>query len=515
MTPRRSDHKVGPTAPVDDAGLGRQAVHVMEPASGALLGGSRFGGLAALGLVVVLVGAAPFLVLLRLVEREWPPLLRVDAGVAASLNAWLTDNPAWVRPTAVVSELGGGATATVVLGLAAAWMVLRLHPRLALYVVVTGLGLALIVPVSKAIVGRARPELPVELVDLPSNASFPSGHSMTAMVTWGVVAALAWPRVRRRGLLAVATGSVVLVVGLTRLVLGVHWVSDVLAGWTLGAAWLLTTTGAFHWWVRYRGERRRTADDLSQQPLELHLTPVDEPVLAPGRGGWPAVAAGAAAIVAVLTGLGLLVTRGLDATSLASWDRATVAELATSRSEALTRLASGIEALSGLWGVAAVATATAVLALAYRGSWRPVAFVVLAVLGEVALYGIISQLVGRARPTVPDLTEGLPAGASFPSGHVAAATVAYGAAAVLVVLYSRRSVRWLLPAAAAAMVVAVMLARIYVAAHFPTDVVAGLLLGLLWLAVLARTVLGLPLPTPPRSWADELRPGRRERSLTP
>jgi undecaprenyl-diphosphatase len=89
----------------------------------------------------------------------------------------------------------------------------------------------------KAAVGRARPVWP-DPVDSAHYAAFPSGHAMTATVVCGL---LLWllqlygaGRALRRTALALAVVSVV-GVGLTRVWLGVHWPSDVLGGWLLGA----------------------------------------------------------------------------------------------------------------------------------------------------------------------------------------------------------------------------------------------------------------------------------------
>lgn len=467
-------------------------------------GAERYGSLAALGLVAVVAGALPFLVLLALVQTRWAPLERLDLMVADGLNAWLAGNPAWQRPTEVASELGGGATATIVLTIAVIWLMIRAQPRVALFVAVTGLGLAVLVPVSKAVVGRERPDVLVPLVELPTNASFPSGHAMTSLVTWGVLVVAAWPLVNRRRLLASVTTLVVVLVGVTRLVLGVHYVSDVLAGWALGAAWLAASTAAFHRWLRYRHDLLHTDDDTPAARSSLHLAPVDEPVLGGGRGAAPRTALGALAIVVVLVGLGELLTRLPADNPVVAWDQRVVESLAVGRTHQTTLLVSTIEWFSGLWGVVVATVAVAAVAMAYRGSWRPVAFVLLAVLGEVLIYGAVSQLVGRLRPDVPDLTTGLPVGASFPSGHTAAATAIYGAMVVLVFASSRRWWRWVVPAGVGLLLAATMLGRLYVGAHYPTDTIAGVVLGLMWLAVLSRYVLAMPMDEPWPSWREEL-----------
>ncbi|MGQ4819044.1 phosphatase PAP2 family protein, partial [Enterococcus faecium] len=91
----------------------------------------------------------------------------------------------------------------------------------------------ILVPVTKALIGRARPLVESPVSELPSNASFPSGHAMVAVVTYGMLALLALPAVRSRARRWVLAGTllIVLAVGFTRLALGVHFVTDVLAGW--------------------------------------------------------------------------------------------------------------------------------------------------------------------------------------------------------------------------------------------------------------------------------------------
>lgn len=446
--------------------------------------------LSLLGLIALLVGALPFIALLGLVVTRWAPLDSLDQSVAQGLNDVLSSKPIHVRVLEIASELGGGATASFAFTVAAVWLVLRREPRRALYLASTGLGLAVLVPVSKALVGRPRPDVLLPVVDIPTNPSFPSGHAMSSLVTWGALTLVALPMVRRRSqwLMVLTTGAVVMVVGFTRLALGVHFVTDVVAGWALGATWLGITYAAFHRWLRRPRLSSRIASGWNSSAGML-LTPVNEPAMPAGaRSAW-CVAGSAAVITAVITALGLLITGPLIDTSLLRWDVATVEHVAVLRSAEASTALHALGKLGGLWGVVAVAIATCAIGHAYRGSWRPVLFTVLAVLGEVAIYGATSHMVARRRPDVPDLTSGLPTSASFPSGHVAAATAVYGAMCILVISYARSRRRWVIVVPAAAIVAAMMFARVYVAAHHPTDVVAGALLGVLWLTALHRLLL--------------------------
>lgn len=476
-----------------------------------LTGAGRFGGLTVLGLLAVLAGAVPFLSLTALVLSEWEPLARWDEDVSQSLNDTFATQGGAVRVLRIVTELGGGATASALMAVAAIWLLVRRHRQLAGYLAVTGLGLAVLIPVSKDLVGRPRPDVALPIVHLPTNPSFPSGHAMTAMVTWGALALVALPVVRaahRRWLLTATVGFIVLT-GFTRVALGVHFPSDVLAGWALGGAWLAATALAFRSWLAHR-HLPRGEGGLSEAPVRaLHVRTLAEDAVPDGGRTWARVLGTAAAVAVVTTGLGLLVTGPLRTSVIREVDDAGVQLVLEARTAALTQAADAIGTTGDLWGIVIAGLAVAALAIAYRGSWRPGLFVVVAVVGEVVIYGATSAVVARPRPDVPHLYEGLPEAASYPSGHVAATVAVYGSLCALVLTYGRGRWRWLVVAGTVVLVALVMVARVYVAAHHPTDVVGGLLLAGLWVWGLTRVLLS-PASGPPRDhrWDTPLIGGR-------
>jgi membrane-associated phospholipid phosphatase len=108
-------------------------------------------------------------------------------------------------------------------------------------VTAAGIGSLLMTIAGKDIIDRHRPLLTDAIPPFEYSPSFPSGHTLNAMVIVGVVAYLLILRRRSpaaRIALGVAAFVVVIIVGLTRILLGAHWFTDVLAGWLLGAAWL-------------------------------------------------------------------------------------------------------------------------------------------------------------------------------------------------------------------------------------------------------------------------------------
>ena len=112
----------------------------------------------------------------------------------------------------------------------------------------------------KAVTNRARPPDPVAVQHF-SGLAFPSGHATQAAAVWGMLAALiAASSASWRRKVTVWTSAIVTVglVGLTRLYLGAHWLTDVLAGWALGALWLTVLLAAARGFDHVRRERSQS-----------------------------------------------------------------------------------------------------------------------------------------------------------------------------------------------------------------------------------------------------------------
>ncbi|MEW2489838.1 phosphatase PAP2 family protein [Streptomyces sp. NPDC048411] len=196
------------------------------------------------------------LVLLILVALRWSPLMSLDRTVADALHRRAVAEPGLVHINRILTDwVWDPWTMRTLIAVAAVWLWWRGVRMLAGWVAATSLFATLLQQGLKSAVGRERPQWP-NPVDSAHYAAFPSGHAMTAVVSCGLLLWLLHRHGVRRQVwhaaLAVAWVSVI-GVGVTRLYLGVHWMTDVLGGWLLGAAVVAFSIAVF---ARYEGRER-------------------------------------------------------------------------------------------------------------------------------------------------------------------------------------------------------------------------------------------------------------------
>lgn len=150
--------------------------------------------------------------------------------------------PAWLLQSAIDLSALGGFTLQWLLGGASGLFLVYIKRRAeAAWLAGSVVGASVLNAGLKSMLHRPRPELVPHLANV-SNASFPSGHAMISAaiyLTIGAMLAETQPQRSARIFLMAFAGLLVLLIGVSRIYLGVHWPSDVLAGWSLGAVWAL------------------------------------------------------------------------------------------------------------------------------------------------------------------------------------------------------------------------------------------------------------------------------------
>jgi undecaprenyl-diphosphatase len=480
-------------------------------------------------LVIVTAAALLFTLLLLLVRLQWAPLESADHGAATGLNSLIAAHPVVVSIVKAVTWLGSGGVLWTLIGAAAVVLAIRRQWRLTAYLLVVGGGELVLDPVLKALVGRLRPVVANPIAHGNGN-SFPSGHALGSIVCYGALFLVFLPAARgtwRRVFTAVIV-TLIAAIGISRLLLGVHYISDVLGGWTLGITWLGITAFAFELSRQATGEP--VTDPVTEglepeartdlQPTEPETTMHHDRARTYGR-----IAAGVVVswvlILGALTGIGKLIMITHNGNGNLLGDHTIPHWFAAQRTPTLNHWSLIVSNLGATQDILIVSGAACVLFIAVTRHWRPVIFLAVVMFGELAAFLAVAAIVKRPRPDVPHLDSNLPTSA-FPSGHMAATTCLYVGIAILVIGHARGWWRYLFLIPAIVMPVAVAVARMYRGEHHPTDILASVLFAALWLT--ATTMLikpnagGLdrggrrPLGLPRRKTADH---SRETASATP
>jgi diacylglycerol kinase family enzyme/membrane-associated phospholipid phosphatase len=249
--------------------------------------------------VATCAGVAGFVVLLVMVAYGWPPLVGLDRNVAAELPAALAAHPALVSFLVVVSDLtqpwllrGAVVIVAATLIRRGQWHQDRIDRGLTpqefvrkdlvrvgwwlVAVAVAGTGAEL---VFKSAVARPRPAVSDRLVEI-GGYGFPSGHALTsALLVGAVLIVVSRLDLTRRSLVTawIAGIALVVLVGLDRVALGVHHLSDVLAGWCLAGALLGTTASAFGVGRSRSRIRRRLGRSRHRVAVIVNPSKIDDP----------------------------------------------------------------------------------------------------------------------------------------------------------------------------------------------------------------------------------------------
>ncbi|MBM7565115.1 phosphatase PAP2 family protein [Paenibacillus sacheonensis] len=201
-------------------------------------------------IIYLLLAIAGFQGLSMLVSRN--RLARFDASIIDTVQGWENDTL-----TGIAKFLGKVGSSSVVIPavlLLAAFLFLVLKHRKELVLLLGGmLGSTLLNHLLKPIYRRARPD--IHRIVEEQGYSYPSGHSMAAFTFYFLVTYLLWRHLPSRGwrvALLIFSGAMIVSIGLSRVYLGVHYPSDILAGYWVSACWVALSVRLFRQWAHAR-----------------------------------------------------------------------------------------------------------------------------------------------------------------------------------------------------------------------------------------------------------------------
>ncbi|MGG1514545.1 phosphatase PAP2 family protein [Paenibacillus oryzisoli] len=181
-----------------------------------------------------------------------------DEAIIKSIQGY--ESPTITCIMKVFTFIGGGIPVGIITILAILFLFIVLHHRMELTLLIAVvIGSALINTVLKIAYHRSRPM--IHRIIEANGFSYPSGHSMTAFSLYGVLAFLLWRHIKTssgRITLVVLSSLMVLLIGVSRVYLGVHYPTDVLGGFLASSCWLTVAIWFYQWLQEKRWERQNS-----------------------------------------------------------------------------------------------------------------------------------------------------------------------------------------------------------------------------------------------------------------
>jgi membrane-associated phospholipid phosphatase len=206
--------------------------------------------------------AVLFLPLAVLVRDQWSPLAHLDTRVAASAHRLVVAHEWLATAAKLLTHLGAPVLLEAVAAVLVVVLLVHRRRRSALFLAVSVIGAYTLSTTGKLVVDRARPAFP-DPISHANGAAFPSGHATGSAAFYLALAVLLLPLVgrSRRPWLWVMATVVPVIVAATRVLLGVHYPTDVVAGLLIGWGWVAACTALFAAW---RAEEGRPAPVLEE-----------------------------------------------------------------------------------------------------------------------------------------------------------------------------------------------------------------------------------------------------------
>jgi undecaprenyl-diphosphatase len=410
------------------------------------------------------------------------PLLQLDTSTAKTMQAEEKTIPSMINEY-VIFGFYIGRELVIILAIVLGLYFFHKRYWRELMMVLWGPGLGgLLWYVLSQYFARPRPPTQMDIV-LVTVPSFPSGHTISAVLGYGLLAYLLIPRIQSRfwkWLVGLFLVFVIVFVGVSRLLVGGHYLSDVLAGYGVGIAW----AGLVYTLAERFFPREPTANtNAAERPKDD-----TEGLRSPGMfKRWPLI--GIALVLLGSLSFGALGYSLLTNSPLVQLDQSLYEKLiATAKASSST--VNELMLFGFFLGKQMVIVIVTLLAIYFvsKRYWREAAMILLSSGAGSFVWNFFVTYFARPRPPIQT---GLPVKTipSFPSGHAMSAIIVYGFLAYLIIpKMPTRAWKWTVGIAAVLVILFDGYSRIFQGSHYLTDVLAGYALGLAW-AALVYTVI--------------------------
>jgi len=211
-----------------------------------------------LAFIAMILGIAGFLIIAGIVMKGATDNidLQILRSLRNPLHPWKPIGPDWLfESMRDITSLGGATIVFIITLIASGYFLIKKEYTLLILILVATIGGAFLDLGLKDFYGRVRPSIFPKLIEVKTYG-FPSGHSMMSTIVYLSLASL-MIRVQGHRLYKIYVISVALfltfIIGISRIYLGAHYPTDVLAGWSLGLAW-----ASLCWYVSWRYYRKKT-----------------------------------------------------------------------------------------------------------------------------------------------------------------------------------------------------------------------------------------------------------------
>jgi len=333
-----------------------------------------------------------------------------------------------------------------------------------------------------------RPRPPTQMDIILSDPSFPSGHTLSAVVCYGLLAYLLVPKMPSRfwkWFVVIILTLVIAFIGFSRLILGGHYVTDVAAGYALGIVWAgLVYTLAERIFPR---DKSITSTVPENSVKENTFQGLRAPGLFKRR---PIIG-----VILILLGSLSFAALGYNLLMhgpLVQLDETLYKQFIAASKAAPPRV-NDLMIFGFFIGKQVILVIVTILSIYffYKHFWRELAMLLISSAGGSLVWNYFVNYFGRPRP--PEQT-GLAVTTipSFPSGHTMSAIICYGFLAYLLVpKMPSRFWKWALILAAVLIMLFSGFSRIFEGSHYLTDVLGGYALGLAWAALVYTVIEGI------------------------